>query len=128
MSKSIKHKLKDDETLYVCRNGKYIPYGKIWEHNTLPYGSYFVDNKRSSRRIKLIKAIPDFTNLESAIYKLEDTICNKLCKKEGKWNRFISNYEYSQIIVEAIREEVVNQQKELIYILKNDNEYETSNI
>jgi len=108
-----------NEPIYIKRNGKYISYGKIWDEGNLPHGTFFIENKKYSRAIRTIKAMPDFPELESALYRLRDSICEILNENLTEWNKIsCSPHEFSGILIEAIRKELIKDQKEIVKLLK----------
>jgi hypothetical protein len=117
-----KKQIEDEkEILYVKIDGKYKAYGKFYSIDHLPFGTYFVENKSTSKGFKTIKTWPDFYGLESAIYSLRDTICELLYKDQQEWFKGkLSGYEFSTLITESIRLKIIEQQKETIKILNKD--------
>lgn len=109
-----------DETVYIKVNGKYKAYGRVWDRETLPYGTWFVDNKSGSRSLRVIEAMPEFLGLESAIESSKDELCSTISEyMQTLSGKTFSYWELTELISKAVRNTLVKKQREAIHILKH---------
>lgn len=109
-----------DETVYIKVNGKYVAYGKVWDREALPYGVWFVENKRGCKSMRSIEAMPEYLGLESAIESSKDELCKMISEYmttlQGKT---FSYWELTELVSKAVRATLINKQRETIHILKH---------
>lgn len=109
-----------DETVYIKVNGKYVAYGRVWDREALPYGCWFVENKRNSRGLRKIEAMPEFIGLESAIEASKDELCKSISEYMTLLNgKTFSYWELTEAVAKAVRNTLVQKQREAINILKH---------
>jgi len=111
--------MKSDEDVYIKIDGKYKAYGKVWDREVLPYGTWFIDNKKGGRSMRAVSAMPEFTNLEAAMYASQDVLCQKISEYFSALNgKPISMWDISDLAIKSIRETLVQKQRQALHILK----------
>lgn len=109
-----------DETVYIKVNGKYVAYGKVWDREALPFGCWFVENRRGCKGMRSIEAMPEFLGLESAIESSKDELCRAIADYMGSLQgRQFSYWDLTELVSKAVRNTLINKQKEVMHILKH---------
>lgn len=111
--------MKSDEDVYIKIDGKYKAYGKVWDREVIPYGIWFVDNQRGCKKIRRVEAMPEFTNLEAAMYASQDVLCQKISEYFNALNgKSISMWDISDMAIKSIRDTLLQKQRQSLHILK----------
>lgn len=111
-----------DETVYIKVNGKYKPYGKVWDREALPYGNWFVENAANSKGLRCIESMPDFLQLESAIEETKDELCKHVqTYMKQLQDKPFSYWELTTVISQAVRATIVSKQRAMLHTIKHGN-------
>lgn len=107
-----------NETFYKKVGNKYVAVGKYYDINCLPYGCYFVECKKYSKSLSHVKVIPDYTTLQVALLTCKDNICD-LVSEGFKNKKQLSNWDLTEILVEAALLTFKEKKKEILDIIKS---------
>jgi len=114
---------KENETIYMRVDGKFRAVGKMYDRDHMPYGNYFVSNKRYGRAMNWIGAAPnpDFIGLETAIEESRDEIRIAVRKIVEDFvdnpDYFKQDYNMVDQVIQAVRKTYLDKQKQMLEIL-----------
>lgn len=112
-----------DETVYIKVAGKYKPYGKVWDREALPYGTWFVENKQHSKGLRHIESMPEFLGLESAIEESKQELCRHVQEYFNTLEpKPLSYWDLTELISKAVRDTIIKKQREMIHTIKHGHE------
>ena len=114
-----------DETIFMRRGGRYVPVGKLYDRDTIGYGTYFVNNsKYGNRSLHWIGAAPDpdFLRLETAVEESRDelrcVIREIVAEFQHDPNYFKYDYEVVDKVIQAIRKTFLDKKKKMLQAIK----------
>lgn len=114
-----------DETIYLKINGKYKRIGRLYDRDTIGYGSYFITNqKHGNRSMHWIGAAPDpdFIQLETAVEESRDNIREAFRDIVQEFindpNYFKYDYEPVDKLIQAIRKTFLDKKMKMLDIIK----------
>jgi hypothetical protein len=109
-----------DDTVYMKRNGKYIPVGKAHTIDFIGYGCYFVESKKYSKGIRRIEGVPDpdFIGLETAARMCIDDVCKSYYQAMID-KKLVSNYELVEAVINGILETAKAHKELMLDTIKN---------
>ena len=114
---------KENDTIYMRVDGKLKAIGKLYDRDHMPYGNYFVSNKRYGRAMNWIGASPnpDFIGLETALEESRDEIRIAVRKIVQDFvhdpDYFKQDYNMVDQVIQAIRKTYLDKQTEMLEIL-----------
>ena len=114
---------KENDTIYMKVNSKFKAIGKLYDREHMPYGNYFVSNKKYGRAMNWIGAAPDpdFIGLETALEESRDEIRIAVRKIVQDFvddpDYFKQDYNMVDQVIQAIRKTYLDKQKQMLKIL-----------
>ena len=112
-----------NSTIYAKIDGKFKAVGKLYDRDHMPYGNYFVSNKKYGRAMNWIGAAPDpdFIGLETAVEESRDEIRIAVRKIVQDFvddpDYFKQDYNMVDQVIQAIRKTYLDKQKQMLKIL-----------